>query len=53
MASAELSGICRVLQEAAERDALKKAVLSKPDSKQVLKTVLTVRIIAEKKDAPG
>ncbi len=46
MTSAELSEICQVLQGAAERGALKKAVLSKPDSKEILKTVLTVRTIA-------
>ena len=48
MISAELSGICLVLRKAAEQGALKKAVLSKPDSKDILKTVLTVRTIAGK-----
>ncbi len=46
MASVELSGICEVLSAAAERGALKKAVLSKPDSKDTLKTVVTVKSIS-------
>ncbi len=49
MTSAEISGICQVLQKAAELGALKKAVLSKPDSKEILKTVLTVKMIAGRK----
>ena len=49
MASNEIAGICRLIRKAAEQGALKKAVLSKPDSKEILKTVLTVKLIAGKK----
>lgn len=48
MTSTELTGICLVLRKAAEQGALKKAVLSKPDSKEIVKTVLTVRVIGGK-----
>ena len=48
MTSAELSGICCVLQKAAEQGALKKAVLSKPESKEIVKTVITVRSVGGK-----
>lgn len=48
MTSTELTGICLVLRKAAEQGALKKAVLSKPDSKEIVKNVLTVRVIGGK-----
>ena len=49
MTSAEILSICQVIQKAAEQGALKKAVLSKSDSKEILKTVLTVKNIAGKR----
>lgn len=43
--SAELIKICNIISETAAAGALKKAVLSKPESGEVKKAVMTVRLI--------
>ncbi|MBQ8208382.1 MAG: SAM-dependent methyltransferase [Clostridia bacterium] len=46
--SPELTKICTVISETAACGALKKAVLSKPESKEVKRSVMTVRLIGGK-----